>query len=70
MSKNSFEIIKTINKTNQITGLSWKYNLLFILQFVVMILEISYIFATGLILEGLTKLSNNSNFGKCINRML
>ena len=66
MSKNSFEIIKTINKTNQITGLSWKYNLLFILQFVVMILEISYIFATGLILEGLTKLSNNSNFGNFV----
>ena len=66
MSKNSFEIIKTVAKTNQITGLHKRYWALYFFQITIMILDTSYIFATGLILESLTKLSTGYNFNNFV----
>jgi ABC-type multidrug transport system fused ATPase/permease subunit len=60
--KNNFEIIQTIQKTNKITGSGLRYRFLFVLQLIVMIVEFAQIFAVGMLLEGLTKLSGSMNF--------
>lgn len=56
------DIIKMNNQTSQITGMWLRYWSLFVMQIMVMVAELGQIFAIGLVLEGLTKLSSGYNY--------
>ena len=64
--KNYLMVFKVNNQTNKITGFSFAYICLFLLQFAVMVIEFSQIFIIGIVIEGLAKLNKGYSFEEFI----
>ena len=59
---NILTVFKVNNQTNKITGFSWSYISLFLLQILVMLIEFAQIFSIGIVLEGLAKLNQGYSY--------
>ena len=63
---NILTVFKVNNQTNKITGFSWSYFLLFLLQLVALVIEFAQIFSIGVVLEGLAKLNQGYSYEEFI----
>ncbi len=59
---NILTVFNVNNQTNKITGFSWSYIFLFLLQILVMVIEFAQIFSIGIVLEGLAKLNQGYSY--------